>query len=125
MKACYILWLNSVTDMRTPGSGFGFCCFFFTAVDLLFQTKSVLSVGLFSNRMFLYAVGGSLLGQMLVIFFPPLQQVFQTEALTCWDLLFLLALCSTVLLVDEVRKFLQAMVLGRQWRHSQTDTSTV
>lgn len=68
------------------------------------QTKSVLSIGLFSNRMFLYSVGGSLLGQLLVVYFPPLQAVFQTEALTGWDLLFLASLCSTVLLVDELRK---------------------
>ena len=31
--------------------------------------------------MFLAAVGGSLIGQLLVIYFPPLQRVFQTEAL--------------------------------------------
>jgi len=31
--------------------------------------------------MFLFAVTGSLIGQMLVIYFPPLQRVFQTEAL--------------------------------------------
>jgi len=31
--------------------------------------------------MFLLAVTGSLIGQLLVIYFPPLQQVFQTEGL--------------------------------------------
>ena len=31
--------------------------------------------------MFLIAVGGSLVGQLLVIYFPPLQSIFQTEAL--------------------------------------------
>ena len=67
----------------------------------------MLSVGLFSNPMFLYAVGGSLLGQLLVIYFPPLQAVFQTEALTLLDLVFLLGLCSSVLLVDEGRKLMQ------------------
>jgi Ca2+-transporting ATPase len=35
-----------------------------------------------SNRMFLLAVTLSVVGQMLVIYFPPLQMVFQTEALT-------------------------------------------
>ena len=38
-------------------------------------------IGLFSNKMFLGAVVGSLIGQLLVIYFPPLQSVFQTEAL--------------------------------------------
>ena len=62
------------------------------------------SIGLLSNRMFLYAVGGSLVGQLLVIYFAPLQAVFQTEALTGWDLLYLLALASSVLVIDELRK---------------------
>ena len=57
----------------------------FTAFDgllcNLFQTKSVFTIGLFTNKVFLIAVGGSLVGQLLVIYFPPLQAVFQTEAL--------------------------------------------
>lgn len=32
--------------------------------------------------MFIVAVSLSVIGQMLVIYFPPLQRVFQTEALT-------------------------------------------
>ena len=48
----------------------------------VFQNKSIFSVGLFSNRVFLMAVGGSIIGQLLVIYAPPLQAVFQTEALT-------------------------------------------
>ena len=51
--------------------------FFFS----IFQEKSVFEIGLFSNKMFLGAVVGSLIGQLLVIYFPPLQSVFQTEAL--------------------------------------------
>lgn len=73
-------------------------------IPFLPQTKSVLSVGLFTNRMFLYAVGGSLLGQLLVVYCPPLQSVFQTEALSLVDLLFLTLLSSSVLIVDEAWK---------------------
>ena len=62
------------------------------------------TIGVFSNRMFLLAVGGSLLGQMLVIYFPPLQAVFQTEALLLSDLALLACIASTVLIFDEVRK---------------------
>ena len=64
------------------------------------------SIGLFSNRMLLYAVGGSLVCQLLVIYFPPLQAVFQTEALTVLDLLFLVTLSSSVLILDELRKLI-------------------
>ena len=90
---------------------------------LILQTKSIVFVGLFSNRMFLFAVGGSLVGQLLVVYFPPLQQVFQTEALTVWDLLFLLLLCSSVLIVDETRKLVQN-VLNRHKRSQSNMSST-
>lgn len=38
-------------------------------------------MGFFQNRMFLYSVLGSILGQLAVIYLPPLQKVFQTEDL--------------------------------------------
>ena len=80
------------------------------------QSKSVFSIGLFSNRMFLYAVGGSLVGQLLVIYFPPLQAVFQTEALYLTDLLFLACLASSVLLLDELKKLCMRVVASRRAR---------
>lgn len=48
------------------------------------------------------------MGQMLVIYFAPLQRVFQTEALALSDLVFLVFLSSSVFLVDEVRKTLSS-----------------
>jgi P-type Ca2+ transporter type 2C len=57
------------------------------------------------NRVFNLAVLGSLLGQALVIYFPPLQRVFQTEALGLGDLIKLVAMASLVLWVDEGRKW--------------------
>lgn len=85
-----------------------FTCFvffdMFNALSCRSQVKSIFQVGFFTNRMFLYAVGGSLMGQMLVIYFPPLQAVFLTEALHCTDLLLLVCIASSVFLVDEIRK---------------------
>ena len=43
-------------------------------------------------------------GQMMVLYFPPLQTVFRCEALTWYDLCFVVALASTMLLLDTVRK---------------------
>ncbi|PSN52722.1 hypothetical protein C0J52_06165 [Blattella germanica] len=67
-----------------------FTCFvffdMFNALSCRSQTKSIFTIGLLSNRMFLLAVTLSVVGQMLVIYFPPLQMVFQTEALTLTDL---------------------------------------
>lgn len=39
-------------------------------------------MGLCSNRTFCYAVLASIMGQLLVIYFPPLQKIFQTESLS-------------------------------------------
>jgi P-type Ca2+ transporter type 2C len=55
--------------------------------------------------MFNLAVSGSLVGQMMVIYLPFFQTVFQTEALYLSDLLKLLCLASTVFWVDEGRKW--------------------
>lgn len=46
------------------------------------QTRLVHEMGLCSNRTFCYAVLASIMGQLLVIYFPPLQSVFQTESLS-------------------------------------------
>lgn len=60
--------------------------------------------GLFSNKFFLVAVGGSLIGQLFVVYFPPLQAVFQTEAISFDDWMWVLGVTSPVFLIDEVRK---------------------
>lgn len=82
----------------------------FNALACRSSTKSVFlgEVPLFgpkANKMFNYAVAGSLVGQGLVIYFPPLQHVFQTEALGVRDLVRLVGMASLVLVVDEGRKW--------------------
>ncbi|TNN23839.1 Calcium-transporting ATPase type 2C member 1 [Liparis tanakae] len=64
-------------------------------------------LGLCSNRTFCYAVLASIMGQLLVIYFPPLQNVFQTESLSVFDLLFLVTLTSSVCLVSEAIKLME------------------
>lgn len=94
-----------------------FTCFvffdMFNALSCRSQTKSIFTIGLFSNRMFLLAVTLSVVGQMLVIYFPPLQMVFQTEALTLTDILFLVSLTSTVFIVSELKKLFERQVEKR------------
>uniref|UniRef100_A0A8C3IKA6 Calcium-transporting ATPase n=1 Tax=Chrysemys picta bellii TaxID=8478 RepID=A0A8C3IKA6_CHRPI len=68
------------------------------------QTKLIFEIGFFRNRMFLYSVLGSLLGQMAVIYIPPLQKIFLTENLGALDLLFLTGLSSSVFIVSELIK---------------------
>ena len=62
-----------------------FTCFvffdMFNALSCRSATKSVFQLGLFSNKAFCAAVLFSIVGQLLVIYAPPLQYIFQTEAL--------------------------------------------
>ena len=90
-----------------------FTCFvlydMFNALTCRSESKSVLrgEIGIFSNKMFNYAVAGSLAGQMAVIYFPFFQSIFQTEALGFFDLVGLLLTASTVFWADEVRKWIK------------------
>lgn len=88
-----------------------FTCFvlfdMFNALSCRSESKSVLrgEVGVFSNNLFNWAVSLSLAGQLLVIYFPWLQETFQTEALGFFDLVRLVFLCSLVFWADELRKY--------------------
>ncbi|KAI9019021.1 PMR1-type calcium-transporting P-type ATPase [Hyaloraphidium curvatum] len=71
------------------------------------EKRSVFELGLFSNSMYNIAVGLSLAGQLLVIYFPFFQGIFQTEALEVKDLLHIAVVASSVLWIDEIRKFVK------------------
>ncbi|KAJ5896078.1 Calcium-transporting ATPase 1 [Penicillium subrubescens] len=92
-----------------------FTCFvlfdMFNALTCRSEGKSVLrgELPLFGNKMFNYAVLGSLAGQACVIYLPFLQRVFQTEALGFGSLFKLVCLASSVFWVDEARKYLHAL----------------
>lgn len=85
-----------------------FTCFvlfdMFNALSCRSSTKSVREIGM-KNTMFNYAVGGSLLGQLCAIYVPFFQEIFQTEALSLGDLLYLIMISSTVWIADEARKY--------------------
>jgi P-type Ca2+ transporter type 2C len=82
----------------------------FNALTCRSEGKSVLrgELKLFSNKMFNYAVAGSLMGQACVVYLPFLQRVFQTEALGFWDLIKMTGIASSVFWADEGRKFIVA-----------------
>ncbi|EDO17793.1 hypothetical protein Kpol_541p36 [Vanderwaltozyma polyspora DSM 70294] len=86
-----------------------FTCFvffdMFNALACRHSTKSIFEIGLFSNKMFNYAVGFSLLGQMCAIYVPFFQNIFKTESLAFFDLVFLFFVSSSVFIADEVRKY--------------------
>ncbi|XP_013776848.1 calcium-transporting ATPase type 2C member 1-like [Limulus polyphemus] len=95
-----------------------FTCFvffdMFNALSCRSQTKSIFTIGFFTNRMFLFAVTGSVIGQLLVIYFPPLQHIFQTEALSASDVLLLVVVASTVFIASELKKFVERLIARRR-----------
>jgi len=104
-----------------------FTCFvffdMFNALSCRSQTKSIFEVGFFTNRPFCLAVIFSLVGQMLVIYTPPLQYVFQTEALSIYDMLFLVALTSSIFIVSELKKFVERWMSGRGKGMNRTESA--
>eukprot|EP01134_Creolimax_fragrantissima_P007600 CFRG7600T1 len=100
---------DSIVSARTTTISFTTFVMFdmFNAMCCRSADKSIFKIGFFTNHALCYAVGGSIVGQLLVIYFPPLQRVFQTEALSISDLLFIITLSSSVFLADELRKMRQ------------------
>jgi P-type Ca2+ transporter type 2C len=79
-------------------------CDLFNAYVCRSAEKCFFELNPLGNPAFLWAVGGSIMGQLLVIYFPPLQEVFQTEALSAHDLFYIVFLSSNVLWLDTLRK---------------------
>uniref|UniRef100_A0A665U6X4 Calcium-transporting ATPase n=1 Tax=Echeneis naucrates TaxID=173247 RepID=A0A665U6X4_ECHNA len=105
----FVFWRELQDNVITPrDTTMTFTCFvffdMFNALSSRSQTRMVHEMGLCSNRTFCYAVLASIMGQLLVIYFPPLQNIFQTESLSIFDLLFLVSLTSSVCVVSEVIK---------------------
>ena len=104
--------LDNTVNARDTTMTFTCFVFFdmFNALTCRSEGKSVLKgeLNVVGNRMFNFAVGGSLLGQMAVIYLPFLQRIFQTEGLGIWDLVLLAGIASSVFWIDEARKFWRA-----------------
>ncbi|XP_039083252.1 calcium-transporting ATPase type 2C member 2 [Hyaena hyaena] len=106
----FIFWKEIPADKastpRTTTMTFTCFVFFdlFNALTCRSQTKLIFEIGFLRNPMFLYSVLGSLLGQLAVIYIPPLQKVFQTENLGALDLLLLTGLASSVFVFSELLK---------------------
>ncbi|XP_057690067.1 calcium-transporting ATPase type 2C member 1 isoform X2 [Corythoichthys intestinalis] len=117
----FVFWRELQDNEITPrDTTMTFTCFvffdMFNALSSRSQTRMVHELGLCSNRAFCVAVLASIMGQLLVIYFPPLQRVFQTESLSFFDLLFLLVLTSSVCVVSE------AIKKAERWRSAPRRT---
>ncbi|XP_010903524.1 calcium-transporting ATPase type 2C member 1 isoform X1 [Esox lucius] len=124
----FVFWRELRDNLITPrDTTMTFTCFvffdMFNALSSRSQTRMVHEMGMFSNKMFCYAVLGSIMGQMAVIYFPPLQSVFQTESLSLFDLLFLVGLTSSVCVVSEAIKWVERWRGAREKRTTVTEDS--
>lgn len=117
---------NKITPRDTTMT---FTCFvlfdMWNALSCRSSRKMIWEIGLFDNRMFCFAISGSLICQLLVIYFAPLQRIFQTEALTLNDLIFLTLLTSTVFLFNETRKYFQLLRQKGKMRRSSMEEETM
>lgn len=71
------------------------------------ERESLFSQGLFSNMPLLGSVLLTFGLQMAVLYVPVLQPIFKTQALSCNELLFCLALSSVVFFVVEIEKWMR------------------
>ncbi len=69
------------------------------------ESQSLFTQGLFSNPWMLLAVGSTLVLQLLVIYWPPLQEIFETQPLSPAELALTAAVASVVFAAVEVEKW--------------------
>uniref|UniRef100_A0A0K2URG4 Calcium-transporting ATPase n=1 Tax=Lepeophtheirus salmonis TaxID=72036 RepID=A0A0K2URG4_LEPSM len=93
-----------------------FTCFvffdMFNALSCRSQERLIWDIGFFTNKYFCTAVAGSIIGQLAVIYFPPLQYIFQTEALSFKDIILLAILSSSVFFISEGKKYCESKRLS-------------
>ncbi|KAK4291732.1 hypothetical protein Pmani_035458 [Petrolisthes manimaculis] len=91
-----------------------FACFvmfdMFNAMSCRSHSKSIMELGLTSNWYLFLALTATMGCLLAVVYLPFLQWIFQTEGIHISDWIYLLCLTSTVLIVSELRKF-----LDRRW----------
>lgn len=76
----------------------------FNAYACRHNSRTFMEIAWNSNSAFLMAGAFSLTGQILVVYFPPLQKVFHTVSLSFLDLVFVILLTSSMLGLDYIRK---------------------
>lgn len=81
------------------------------------ERDSLYTLGLGTNRPLLAAVAGTVALQLLVVYWPPLQDLLRTEALTSFELAVVLAASTGVLFAVEIEKAF--------WRRSEARTARI
>jgi Ca2+-transporting ATPase len=86
----------------------------FNALACRHNNRPVYQLAWNSNKAFLVAIGLSIVGQMLVVYFAPLQKVFRTVPLSFNQMLSIILLSSSMIVVDTLRKVLAPEVFAEK-----------
>ena len=81
-------------------------CQWFNVLNCQSASKSALRLGFLRNRWLIGGLALSIVLQALVLYFPPMNGLFHTVPIPFGDLLPLVAIASSVLWVEELRKWL-------------------
>jgi len=112
--------LPSSGPLYESATAMALACVVITQIGNLFaqrtERSSVLSVGLFSNRLLWIGIVSELILVFLIVYFPPLQRIIGTEAFSPANWLFLLTGAPLLLIADEGRKFI-LRCRGQRKRH--------
>jgi len=84
----------------------------FNVLNCRSQTRSVFSVGFFSNKFLVMAIAASIILHLIIIY-SPLNTLFNSTALSWSDLLISAAVASSVLLFMEIYKIFSRINLKR------------
>jgi len=87
----------------------------FNAWNCRSETKSIFTLGLFTNRWFLVATGFVLSLQFAISYIPILQYIFKTVPLSASDWGIIVAMSAPMVLIEEVRKW----IVNRFWKKNE------
>lgn len=97
---------DSVTKRDTTMTFATFVCFdMWNAISCKHNFKSIFQVGFFRNKFFNVSILIIILAQLSIIYLPIFQNIFQTEALYFGDMIYIIAVTSSVFVADEIFKF--------------------
>lgn len=105
----YFVWLN---DPEGPWQTMVFTTLVLSqmgnALAMRSNKLSLFNIGLFSNRLMVNAVLGTLALQLLLIYLPPLQSIFKTKALSLTELaICLVASIAVFVVLESYKSFLR------------------
>lgn len=114
-----VFWVGLQSGDRTHALTMAFTTFvlfqFFNLFNARAEHRSIFAGGLFTNRLLWLALGGVLVLQIVAVHWAPAQAVFHTNDLSLAEWLLAVAVASSVLLLEELRK----LICSLSGKHAQ------